>query len=209
MIRRIRSAIAADDINARQGGMTLVELMISILIFMIFLTVMISSVAAMTKAVNRADTVALTSSQILNAFQSLDRGVRYADDISTPGTGTSGNVYVEYHTSALSSPTGVATCTQWRYTPSTNTLSSRTWNDVATPSYSGWTIWVTNVVNKGAGYPFVLIPANSIYPKQEQLSFTLSTGTSTSDVATESTTYTAKNSSNASSSDCSATGNRP
>jgi type II secretory pathway pseudopilin PulG len=209
MIARLRSAMRADDPAARQGGITMVELIIGIAVFLIFLTVMISTVSAMTKAINRADTVALTSSQVLNAFQSLDRGVRYADAISTPGSGTSGNVYVEYHTSALSSPTSVATCTQWRYSPSTNTLSSRHWNDVATPVYSGWTIWVTNVVNKGAGYPFVLIPANSIYPTQQQLTFTLSTGTAASDVSTETTTYTAKNSSNSSNSDCSATGNRP
>jgi hypothetical protein len=163
----------------------------------------------MTNAVNRANTVALTSSQILNAFQSLDRGIRYADDITTPGTGALGSVYVEYHTSALSSPTGVATCTQWRYTPSTTTLSSRKWNDVSSPTYGGWTIWLTNVVNKGAGYPFTLIPANTIFPKQEQLKFTLSTGTATTDVSTESTTYTAKNSSNGSTSDCDATGGRP
>jgi Tfp pilus assembly protein PilE len=198
----------ADTTTGREGGVTMIELIIAIGIFMIFMSVMISSVSAMTKAINRADTVSLTSSQILNAFQSLDRGVRYSDAISAPGTGVSGNVYVEYHLSAASSPTSVATCTQWRYSPSTNTLSSRKWNDVSVPSYSGWTIWVTNVVNKGAGYPFVLIPANSIFPKQQQLQFTLSTGTTAADVSTETTTYTAKNSTNASTSDCSATGNR-
>jgi prepilin-type N-terminal cleavage/methylation domain-containing protein len=209
MLRRIRSAIAADESTGRESGFTMVELIIAIGVFLIFMSVMISSVAAMTKAINRADTVSLTSSQILNAFQSLDRGVRYADDITTPGTGASGSAYVEFHLSAASSPTGVATCTQWRYVPTTNTLSSRKWNDVSAPTYSGWTIWVTNVVNKGAGYPFVLIPANTIFPKQEQLTFTLSTGTSTADVSTETTTYTAKNTTNASASDCDATGNRP
>lgn len=209
MITRIRSAIRADKTDGRDGGVTMVELIIGIGIFMIFMAVMMSTVAAMTRAINRADSVALTSSQVLNAFQSLDRGVRYSDAVSTPGTGALGYVYVEFHLSALSSPTGVATCTQWRYVPATNTLASRHWNDVTTPSYSGWTIWVTNVVNKGAGYPFVLIPANSIYPKQQQLQFTLSTGTASSDVSTETTTFTAKNSSNTSTSDCSATGNRP
>ena len=55
--------------------------------------------------------------------------VRYSDGINLQGAGASGDIYFEFRTPADSAPSGVTTCTQWRYDPIAQTVASRSWPD--------------------------------------------------------------------------------
>ena len=130
MVSRRRSAHAGRVCSAAErseAGVTMVELVVTMFVFAIFLVVMTSSLIGITKASTQAQTVARSSTGVLNVFQAFDRAIRYADVINPPGS-TSNGRYVEFRTPA--STTGrTATCTQWRYVPSSKTLQSRTWPD--------------------------------------------------------------------------------
>ncbi len=177
-------------------GFSLTELIIAMLIFSIFITILLSSILGITRASNKAQVVAQTSSGVLSVFQTMDRQIRYADAINFQGAGPSGAQYVEFRTPAASSPSGVAMCTQWRFVPSTQTIQSRTWTESATPG-TAWITNLTNVVNDGgSNYPFQLIPASaavgaSLY---QQLKLTVDAGNSPVSGASISTTFVARNS---------------
>ena len=150
------------------SGFTLVELLVAMVIFSVFLAIVISSVVAITRASTKVQTTARTTASELVVFQRLDREVRYADSINFPGVGlSSGDVYVEFRIPASSTVNNVTLCTQWRYNPNNGTISSQTWPDVATPTFSGWDTEMTNVYNDGgATYPFLLTPAVGQTSKQ-------------------------------------------
>jgi hypothetical protein len=88
-------------------------------------------------AMNKTQAVNLTSSQLNVAFQNLDRIVRYAAAVSTPGTGTTtGDWYVELR----STNTGTEVCTQLRVDIASQQLQRRTWT-VANAVASSPTSW--------------------------------------------------------------------
>jgi prepilin-type N-terminal cleavage/methylation domain-containing protein len=149
------------------SGFSLVELMIAMSIFAVFLAIVISSVVAITRASTKVQTTARTTSSELVVFQRLDRQVRYSDAINFPGTGASGDIYVEFRIPASSTINNVTLCTQWDYTPSLGRLRSKTWPDVATPTFSAWETEMTNIYNDAVpGYPFLLTPATGSEGKQ-------------------------------------------
>jgi prepilin-type N-terminal cleavage/methylation domain-containing protein len=186
-------------LNARtrasnDDGFSLVELMIAMSIFAVFITVLLASIVGITRASTQAQVVAHNSSTVLAVFQDFDHQVRYADSINFPGTGASGARYVEYRVPATSSSTSSTLCGQWKYTPSTGKLQFRQWQDGATPSTT-FSTKLTGV--KGAvtaSYPFKLTPASDTVPNQ-LLNVSINAGTSaTSPDATISTQFLARNS---------------
>jgi prepilin-type N-terminal cleavage/methylation domain-containing protein len=189
-IRRI--AIRSDD-----SGFTLVELIVAMAVFAIFLTMLIASVIGITRASSRAQLLTQSSSSVLAVFQNLDRQIRYANAINFPGTGASGARYVEFRTGSDSSSSGVTTCTQWRFNPTTKTIQSRQWPDVTGATATAWSTKITTVVNLGgATYPFQMIPAAVNGSAMQQLVLSVSSGTDlTTPGAAISTTFVARNSS--------------
>lgn len=192
-LRRARS------LNSDQQGFTLVELLVSMLVFAIFLTILISSIVGITRASTRVSVIAQTSNGILSVFQSMDRQIRYADSINFPATVANGNVYVEFRTPASSAPNGVTTCTQYRYVPSTLSLQLRQWPDVAGTPAPAWINGLTNVANDGGStYPFKMIPASSGGSLMQQLTLSIDGGAAPLKGAAIATTFVARNSSVAS-----------
>ena len=63
------------------------------------------------------------------AFELLDKQVRYAQAINTPGTAADGNFYIEYQWSQSTGSLDAVTCTQWRLNPTTDVLQMRSWPD--------------------------------------------------------------------------------
>lgn len=159
------------------SGFSLVELMVAMAIFTVFLTIVISSVVAITRASSKVQTTARTTSAELVVFQRLDREVRYSDSVNFPGVGSAtGDVYVEFRIPASSTVNNVTLCTQWRYDPTAGVIQSRTWPDTATPTFSNWDTEMTNVYNDGGStYPFQLTPATGSSGKQ-LLTLTLDAG---------------------------------
>jgi prepilin-type N-terminal cleavage/methylation domain-containing protein len=168
---------SARRVASDETGFTLVELMIAMFIFGVFVTVLIASITGISRAAARAQVVARTSSSVLAVFQDIDHQVRYADSVNFPGSGVSGARYVEYRIPASSSSTGVTTCGQWRYTPSTGKLDFRSWQDIASPVPTAWVTKLTGVKGSVTStYPFQLIPASLSGAANQQFVLTLDAG---------------------------------
>ena len=177
------------------AGFTVIELVIALAIFSVFLTIVLSSIAAITKASSKVQVTAQSSSAELAAFQRLDHQIRYSDAINFPGVGSpSGDPYVEFRTPAVSEASGITLCTQWRFDLTSHSLQQRTWNDVAGATPGAWQTNLTNVANDGgAAYPFQLRPA--VGAGAQQLVFTVDSGNVRITGAKIISTFVARNSS--------------
>ena len=176
------------------SGFSLIELLVGMAIFIVFLTIMVSALVGLSRTAVKVQLVAQSSTEVLNLFRQFDRQVPYADAINYPGAGPSGARYVEYRTPGSSLASGVTTCTQWRYVASTGTIDVRTWPEGGTPS--AWSTKLTRVIDDGgSAYPFAMTPAGSAASTQQQLTLTVHTGTTVNDGTAISTSYVARNSS--------------
>lgn len=200
-MRRLARVVRQDR---RDEGMTLVELIVAMGIFLVVISVFMGGVVIMTRGTVRADVTAASGDSVRNVFQRLERQVRYAESINYPGTGASGARYVEFRTSAKVSTTGDAMCTQWRWVPSTGQLQSRTWRDAASTVVPGWTTVVTDVLadssTSGRPYPFQVHQAIAAKSQPRQrLTLRLTVGNPQAPAGVDSeTVFVARNSSVAS-----------
>lgn len=150
----------------RDAGMTLIELMISMMLFTVLLGVFMSAIATMTKDTTRVRASADSSDEVRRAYQLLDKQVHYASAVNRPGI-VSGRQYIEFQTTAV--PSGAtASCTQWRYDPTTKKLAYRTWSDVTTgATATAWVVVANRVSNNVTTNPvFTFLPVNENFVKQ-------------------------------------------
>jgi prepilin-type N-terminal cleavage/methylation domain-containing protein len=190
MVRRTRTVSRAGD-----QGFTLIEMMISLLVFAIFLSLLIGTIVGITRANTRVNVTAQTTSGILIVFQIFDRQIRYSDAINFPGAGTTSR-YIEFRTPATSSSTGNTMCTQWRFDPVAKTLSSRQWTDGNAASATAFVMRLSNVADDGgATYPFQLTPASNAGSAMQQLVLSIDGGNAPVKGAAITTTFVARNSS--------------
>ena len=182
----------------REIGLTLVELMVSMLVFSIFIAILLSSILGVTKAATQAQVIARAASGTLSVFQNFDREIRYADAINYPGAGGSGARYVEFRIPAVSSDAN-AICRQWRFDPNTGFLQSRQWFDVTPFSNPTWVTRLSVVFDDGgSNYPFAVSPAQRSGSAMQQLTLTLDAGNATQRGAAIASNFVARNSSIAS-----------
>jgi prepilin-type N-terminal cleavage/methylation domain-containing protein len=101
---------------ARDGGFTLLEVLVSMAIMSVVLVVVIGAITQIYSATARVDTTTADRDQLTVAFRRLDKEIRYATWMATPGlVGT--RYYVEYAV-----PDG--TCRQLKYDGGVLSLSS-------------------------------------------------------------------------------------
>jgi prepilin-type N-terminal cleavage/methylation domain-containing protein len=105
-------------------GFSLIELVVVTSIFLMIMTVITASVISMMSQARRESGQSDNMTNSRNIIQDLDKTVRYANNISTPGTGSDGSYYVEYRTGNTGQQ---QTCWQWRYNPTTKLVQSRHW----------------------------------------------------------------------------------
>lgn len=127
-----------------EDGMTLVELIVAMGILTILLTVSMSAVMALTKSTVRAQAVSDATDQLRVTFQRLDKEIRYASAINSPGF-SGQDYYLEYLVEAGAGD-GVEMCVQWRVHAATNELQRRTLKAGAS-SASEWQTTVTGLRN--------------------------------------------------------------
>lgn len=185
--------------SGEEGGLTLVELLVSMLVFSIFITILLTSILGITKASTQAQVISRAASGALIVFQNFDREIRYADSINYPGTGATGSRYVEFRIPKSSSIDNSTTwCNQWRFDPQTGLLQSRKWIEGTVPA----AIWTTRLAvvfdDGGASYPFAVTEASDLGSAMQQLTLTLYVGDATQRGAAISTNFVARNSSIAS-----------
>ncbi len=160
-----------------EEGMTLIELIVAMAILVTVLIVFMAAVVVMTKDTARVQAVSDSGDAVRKVFQTMDRQVRYADAINSPGFGSGGAYYVEYRVIAPT-PGDAATCYQWRYQPASLVLQSRQWKDDGDPDPSAWTTVAAHVRNgttSTSTRPFKFTRATGRYVKQ-QLTVVLDVG---------------------------------
>lgn len=146
------------------AGMTLVELIVAMGIFVIVIAVFMSGIVVMTKDTARAQAVADSGDGVRAAFLRLDKDVRYAAAINAPDFGADGAYYVEYLTTAVKAGMPPI-CTQWRVVPGTKVLQRRTWNNTSPAKATSWLTVTDNVRNNLSDpkqLPFVFTRASTV-----------------------------------------------
>ena len=197
----------ADD----DRGTTLAELIVGMALMTVFMSIFLTSILLMTSTANKVQATSISATQTNQAFLRLDKTVRYASAISTPGASrTSGDWYVELD----SPPTTVGgndTCTQLRV--DSGKLQLRTWqvaNGAATgtsaPDWTSIASFLTNgsVPTTSADAPFVALTAStsaSTTFQRLQVTLVATSGNSSQATNRAQMTFTALNS------DVSAAGN--
>lgn len=191
-------------VHARDDrGATLVELLVGMGIMLVFLGIFSGTMTMMSRSESKTRWTADTANQVELAFNWLDKNVRYAAAVSTPGTGP-GGWYVEL----LRTTASGTNCAQVQLSTA-GTLSWRTWQPPATPTAT-WTQIATGFTNGTAAsgsvnQPFVLGTAATSL-QQLKISLTASAGPGSQPTTTNSTfAFTALNSSGASTSACQVT----
>ena len=184
--------VGNDDPN-QNAGLTLVELLVSMLVFAIFITILLSSILGITRASTQAQVISRAASGALIVFQNFDHEIRYADAINYPGSTASGRRYVEFRTPASSSIDNVTKCNQWRFSPSTGLLESRTWVDTIVPTPTPWVTRLSVVFDDGANYPFT-VQAAGVGSSMQQLTLSIDAGNAVQRGSAITTNFVARNS---------------
>lgn len=176
-------------------GFTLVELIVAIGVFTLFIGLILSTTVTLSQSAVRSRLIAETSNATITLFGALDRQARYADSINFPGVGSSGARYIEFRTPANSAASGVTTCTQWRYLPAEGRIESRSWADIGGATPTPWSTKMSDVLDgDDADYPFALVPADLSTP--QKLVVSIRSGVEHLEAgSTMTTTFVARNSS--------------
>lgn len=163
---------------SEQSGFSLIELIVAMGIFSIFIAIFTVSVANLARGTSRAQTTAEASSGVLIVFQNLDRQVRYANAVNRPGLGSSGARYIEFRRDKpILGAADVSTCTQWRFLPAEGRVEMREWEEMDVSTTTAWATKVTGVIDRGGvTYPFDMIPASVSGATKQQMLLTLDAG---------------------------------
>ncbi len=158
------------EIERDERGFTLIEVMVAMVVMTVFMAMFTVSMQQMYRATNKTESLSVAQSQISISFLRLDKEIRYAAGISTPGT-VGSDSYVEYLTTNGSSPL----CTQLRLTGVGRLLQRRTWSQGSSPlTPSGWTVLASDVTST---QPFTyLAPDASFNFQRLRLKFVANSG---------------------------------
>jgi prepilin-type N-terminal cleavage/methylation domain-containing protein len=175
---------------ARDEGFTLVETMMVLVVLGIMMALFSSAVQQIFGAEERTETTSTSQSQIVTAFQRLDKQIPYASGISRQGV-VGADPYIEFQTST----TGTAVCTELRVHTANGQLQERTWTSGMSPLVpSAWLPLASGVVSTA---PFTFNVASASYNYQRlEINMSVKTG-SNSNASTRQTdiTFTALNTS--------------
>lgn len=190
MMRRLRRTDADD------AGLTLPELLVSMFILTFVIGVFMTAVAQMARSTVRATVTVDAADSVRRVFQRLDKEVRYADAVNFPGLSGAGRQYVEFRVPEQAAPSGVTTCVQWRWDPSTKRVERRSWPLTAS-SLPAWIPVAEDVVadpQVSGPYPFALTPASPEHPRQSLTMRLLLTSDHSAGAASTRSMFVARNS---------------
>lgn len=181
MIRALRARQRAVT-STGDAGTTMIEMFTAMILMTICGAVFTGAIVSLFRAANQAQAITGSNQQNNQAYQTLDRTVRYAAAISTPGKSTviggTGDWYVELRNTT----DGTERCTQLRLDIATGQLQRRTWKatDVPGSTFQPLASGLTNgtAVAGPTTQPFYLVPITgtpeaSAYPSASSAPKTL------------------------------------
>ena len=188
ILHRIRS-------GERDAGITTVELIVAMGIFVTVIAIFMSGVVTMTNNAVRSTVTVNAGDNARLVLQRFDKQLRYADSVNLPGAGSAGRQYIEFRTPSTVAKSGVTTCTQWRWDPTTSLIEMRSWADGAA-SLPTFVAVAKGVVADASvpAYPFAVDLASPVHPRQEVTVSLLLTGAEGAKVSAASS-FVARNSS--------------
>jgi prepilin-type N-terminal cleavage/methylation domain-containing protein len=153
------------DLHRREAirserGVTLVELMVTIMIMSFVLVVFLSTLVSVQNAVSAEDKRSQNNDQGRLAIEALDREIRSANVVYDPKDETPGYYRLRLYTqtnSTTRNPAPGYLCSQWQIT-STNDLQTRTWPALKPTLASSWRTVASGIVNRSVS---PLVPAFS------------------------------------------------
>jgi prepilin-type N-terminal cleavage/methylation domain-containing protein len=147
-----RTESEADD------GFTLIELLVAMALFSILLAIFASATTIMLKDVRRQDRLSDDADGARRVVQQLDKQIRYANAVNTPGATADGTVWVEWQQGNKGQQ---QTCVQWRLRPDGN-MQYRTWQPIlsgsGTVTPTGWVSRANHISPPASGAVFSLAP---------------------------------------------------
>lgn len=180
----LRRRLAEDE-----RGTTMMEMVVGMTILAIFMSMFTTAIFMMTRTANKVQSVTGTASQVNQAFLKLDKLVRYASAVSTPGTGTSGDKYVELRFTN----TGSESCTQLRFDGPTQQLQQRSWTVNSSGNASTASAWLPMASSIATGSFTQPADPAALY-QQLTVSVSATTGSTQPSTTTSAMTFTALNS---------------
>ena len=148
-----RAGGSSGGVRSTDGGFTLIEMLVSIFVLGVFMTLLSSGIIHMLTSTEKVQQVDNAVGSLDVAFHAFDKTVRYASDINTPGQ-VNGSWYVEYETTNTGNPV----CTQWKLNPSTGILQKRQWSVPTSGSVTapGWINVAYGLYPPSGSPPFVV-----------------------------------------------------
>ncbi|GAA2695453.1 PulJ/GspJ family protein [Actinoplanes palleronii] len=173
----------ADDADDR--GFTLIELLVGMGLMSVVLVIVTGGLIEVYANVNRADTITVARDQLSNSFRRLDKELRYANWLNTPGQ-VGGNWYLEYATSGgcrqLAYKGGVLTTASWTLPATTPGTPTTIATDLAltgtTPPFTVYTVNSQPYASAAPGVSGVGVDYQLAH-SQVRLQFTGKVGTTT------------------------------
>jgi prepilin-type N-terminal cleavage/methylation domain-containing protein len=177
-------------------GVTLVELMVVMVIFSTILGIVGVAITHMFKVTRQESSVTqgMTTARSVNNL--LDDSARFANLLNSPGTGSTGDSYIEWKTGDTTGADSTETCTQWRFDPTAHVLQSRSWQEAATVLITTPSAWVTlarNVYQDGSSAVFAATSPSITVPQQMSIDVVSTTDPGVKSIA-DNYTVTATNS---------------
>lgn len=172
-------------------GFTLTELLVSMSVLAVVMVLVTGAVLQASGTSARVDAANVSQLQAHQAFDKLDRQVRWAAGFSKEGA-YGGNPYVEW----LYTASGTPTCNELRLDTTKRQLQQRSWTQGDLTTVTTWRVVASNVTS---AVPFTMTPANSTFALSRLTIDVTATGGGTKlrDTATHDVTYTALNSTGA------------
>jgi prepilin-type N-terminal cleavage/methylation domain-containing protein len=192
--RRRMSGLCA----TRDGGLTLIEVVVAMSIMTVVGAMFTASVLQLFRSASFSEAASTAQSQVNIAFLRLDKEIRYAAAVSTPGS-VGSDSYIEF----LTSYTGTPVCTELRLHVATRQLQRRTWIQGSSPLAPS--AWIPLASSVSSPQPFTFTAADATFnyqrlrlqlvatsgsggtatPKQSDITFTaLNTSLATSSATT-------------------------
>ncbi len=140
------------------SGVTLIELIVSMTIMAVVMTIFTSAALQMYRAANKTESLSNAQSELNNVFLRVDRIVRYASGISA--VQQSGD---KYYIGLLTAEAVGPRCYALQLIGgNVRQLQIATWNDASRPAQPPWQTIANNVVAPSNGKPFTVVEADAV-----------------------------------------------
>lgn len=182
-------------------GTTMVEVVTAMVIMTICGAIFVGAVVTLSRTSNQAQAMTDSANQNNQAYQALEKTVRYAATISTPGVSSGAGATGDWYVELRRTTTAAEVCTQLRVDLITQQLQTRSWSAADPTTLSSWRPLASSITNGAATtgstlQPFVLLtPGATAVRQQLKVTLVARSGPASQPVASSSSyTLTAANS---------------